>query len=223
MKNFLKGLTRILAPPLAYWSIRLIFLTMRVEYHGDGPCREHLGRGGNIILAFWHGQLLMMPYSYFGTKGITILVSHHSDGELIARTVSRFGIKSVRGSSSRGWFGGFKSMLKRAREGRDIAITPDGPRGPAHEAQTGVIQLASKTGLPIIPVAFGASKKKIFNSWDSFMAPRLFSRGAFVYGEPIFIKKRLNSEATGEAAKRLQKTLNTLTEDAERRVARRGR
>jgi len=222
MKKFLKGLTRILAPPLAYWIIRLIFLTMRVEYSGDGPCRRHLNEGGNIILAFWHGQLLMMPYSYFGTKGITILVSHHSDGELIARTVSRFGIRSERGSTTRGWFGGFKAMLKSAKAGGDIAITPDGPRGPAHVAQTGVIQLASKTGLPIVPVAFAASKKRIFNSWDSFIMPRLFSKGAFVYGDPIFIKKRLNSEATDSAAKELQKTLNTLTADAERRMDRRG-
>ncbi len=211
-----------MGPPLAYWAIRLIFLTMRIEYVNDGPCRKHLGEGGNIILAFWHGQLLMMPFSYFGTRGITILVSHHSDGELIARTVSRFGIHSVRGSTTRGWFGGFKAMLKRAREGGDIAITPDGPRGPARVAQTGVIQLASKTGLPIIPVAFAASKKKVFKSWDSFMAPRLFSRGAFVYADPIFVKKRLDSAATEAAAEALQKTLNGLTEDAERRVARRG-
>jgi len=209
-----------LGPPLAYWVIRLIFRTMRVEYVNDGPCREHVSRGGNFILAFWHGQLLMMPYSYFGTKGVSILISHHSDGELVARTVAGFGIDSVRGSTSRGWFGGFKAMLKKARDGGDIAITPDGPRGPARVAQTGVIQLASKTGLPIIPVAFAASKKRNFNSWDSFMVPRLFSRGAFVYGDPIFLQKRLSNSATARAAEVLQGILNRLTEEADARVQR---
>jgi len=209
-----------LGPPVAYWFIRLIFFTMRVEYINDGPCRKHISGGGNFILAFWHGQLLMMPYSYFGTKGVTILISHHSDGELVARTVAGFGISSVRGSTTRGWFGGFKAMLKRAREGGDLAITPDGPRGPAREAQTGVIQLASKTGLPIMPVAFAASKKRFFKSWDSFMVPRLFSRGAFVYGDPIFIQKRLSSSATVKAAQVLQDILNRLTDDAEVRVQR---
>ncbi len=216
MKKIIKALTETLAPPLAYWIIRLIYLTMRVEFVNDMPCREHIRGGGNYILAFWHGQLLMMPYSYFGKKGVTILVSHHSDGELVARTVSGFGIKSVRGSTTRGWFGGFKAMLQAVRGGRDLAITPDGPRGPARVAQSGVIQLASKTGLPIIPVAFDASKKRSFKSWDSFMVPRLFSRGVFVYGAPVFIKKRLSAEGTEAARESLEDTLNDLTAAAER-------
>lgn len=215
----MKKILNALGPPIAYWVIRLIFLTMRVEYINDRPCREHLNKGGNIILAFWHGQLLMMPYSYLGKAGITILVSHHSDGELVAKTVSRFGIRSVRGSTTRGWFGGFKAMLQTVRDGKDLAITPDGPRGPARVAQTGVIQLASKTGLPIIPVAFAASKKRNFKSWDSFMVPRLFSKGVFVYADPMFVNKRLNKAETEAEAEALQKTLNSITEDARGQAA----
>ncbi len=220
MKKILKAAARTLGPPLAAWAIRLIHLTMRVEYVNDGPCREFLRDGGNIILAFWHGQLLMMPYSYFGTKGVTILVSQHSDGELIARTVKRFGIRSVRGSTTRGWFGGFKAMLRTAHSGGDLAITPDGPRGPARKAQSGVIQLASKTGLPIVPVAFAASRKKTFRSWDSFMVPRLFSRGAFVYGDLVFVPRRLSPDKAEEARASIEEELNNLTAEAEARVAR---
>ena len=220
MKKILKAAARTLGPPLAALAIRLIRLTMRVEYVNDGPCREFLRDGGNIILAFWHGQLLMMPYSYFGTKGITILVSQHSDGELIARTVQRFGIRSVRGSTTRGWFGGFKAMLRTAHSGGDLAITPDGPRGPARKAQRGVIQLASKTGLPIVPVAFAASKKKTFRSWDSFMVPRLFSRGAFVYGDLVFVPRRLGPDKAEEARASIEEELDNLTREAEARVAR---
>jgi len=219
MKNMIKAAVRAIGPPLATRAIRLIHLTMRVEYVNDGPCREFLRDGGNIILAFWHGQLLMMPYSYFGTSGVTILVSHHSDGELIARTVKGFGIGSVRGSTTRGWFGGFKAMLRAAHAGGDLAITPDGPRGPARVAQSGVIQLASKTGHPIVPVAFAASRKKTFRSWDSFIVPRLFSRGVFVYGSPVFVPRRLTPGEAEEARVALEKTLNGLTEEAGRRVA----
>ena len=220
MKNFFNTLAKTLGPPIACRVIRLIFLTLRVEFVNDGPCRKLVGDGGNFILAFWHGQLLMMPYAYLGTKGVTILVSHHSDGELVARTVRGFGIRSVRGSTTRGWFGGFKAMLLAAHGGGDLAITPDGPRGPACLAQSGVIQLADKTGLPIVPVAFAASKKRSFRSWDSFMVPRLFARGFFVYGDPVYIKKRLSAAEAEEARKSLEETLNALTKEAERLAAR---
>lgn len=150
------------APIVAALVIRLLRLTMRTRYVGFGRYRELCREGRQVIIAFWHGRLLMMPYAYLGTRGITILVSRSKDGELIARTVRAFGIESVRGSSSRGWLGGLKGLLKAIGSGRDVAITPDGPRGPGMEAQSGIIQVASRTGLTIIPMTFGASKKKHF-------------------------------------------------------------
>ena len=116
--------------------------------------------GRNVILAFWHGRLMMMPLIYRG-RGITVLISQHKDGELVARTMNGLGIDSVRGSSTRGWLGGVKGLLKAARSGRDLAITPDGPKGPKFRAQSGIVQIARVTGLPIIPMAFGAAKKKL--------------------------------------------------------------
>ncbi len=158
-KRILDRITVALLPRLARWMIRFLALSMRFTYVNFDSYRKRLDKGGQIILAFWHGRLLMMPYSYPG-RGITVLVSQHRDGELIARTVKGFGIESVRGSSTRGWFGGIKGLLKSVRSGRDIAITPDGPQGPRYKAQMGTIQLAATTGLPIYPMAFGASKKK---------------------------------------------------------------
>ncbi len=160
IKRFLNGLVLLLGPALASIIIRGLAFTMRINYVNCEDYRRLTGEGKNHILAFWHGRLLMMPFGYMGKKGITILVSTHRDGELIARTVRHFNISSVRGSSTRGWFGGFKGLLREARAGRDLAITPDGPQGPARRAQTGVVQLASKTGFPIVPMAFAASKKK---------------------------------------------------------------
>ncbi len=158
-EKFSDKLLKTLAPGLAALVIRFLHLTMRTTYVNFDSYRERLKDGGQIILAFWHGRLLMMPYSYPG-RGISILVSQSSDGELIARTVRSFGIESVRGSSSRGWFGGIKGLLKSVRDGRDLAITPDGPRGPKQVAQMGTIQIARATGLPVYPMSFGVSKKK---------------------------------------------------------------
>jgi len=148
------------APVLAAVIIKVLRATMRITYVGFEEYRRLVSEGRQVIIAFWHGRLLMMPYAYFGRPGITILVSASRDGELIARTVRAFGIESVRGSTSRGWLSGLKGLLKAVRRGRDLAITPDGPRGPGMKAQMGVIQLARATGLPIIPMTFGASKKK---------------------------------------------------------------
>ena len=162
MKNgLLNRLSLAVLPGLASVLIRLIAVTMRIRYVNAEGYGKLADSGKNAIGAFWHGRLLMMPYAYRGKKGVTILVSTHRDGELIARTIRRFGIHSVRGSTTRGWMEGFKGLMRAARAGRDIAITPDGPKGPARRAQLGVIQLARATGLPIIPVTFSASKKKL--------------------------------------------------------------
>ncbi len=146
-------------PVVARLVIRGIAFTMRFTYVGFENHLRRVAEGKQAIYAFWHGRLLMMPFAYRG-HAITILVSQHRDGELIARTVEGLGINTVRGSTTRGWMGGTKGLLKAIRRGSDIAITPDGPQGPRYRAQMGAVQLARATGLPIIPVSFSASKKK---------------------------------------------------------------
>lgn len=208
-------LTLVVVPMLARLIIRSLHLTMRITYVGFEGYRRRIKSGSRIILAFWHGRLLMMPYSYPG-RGITILVSQSKDGELVSRTVKGFGIDSVRGSSSKGWFAGIKGLLKSVQAGRDVAITPDGPRGPGGKAQMGAVQIARATGLPIYPVAFGASKVKKFRSWDSFVLPYPFTRGVFICGEPIPVAKDSDADEMEEARRRLEDRLNDLTERADR-------
>ncbi|MBI5344031.1 MAG: DUF374 domain-containing protein, partial [Deltaproteobacteria bacterium] len=105
MKKTLNSISFFIIPFIARLLIRFLKLTMRITYVNFEGYRDLLGKGGHIILAFWHGRLMMMPYAYPG-KSITILVSAHRDGGLISKTVEGFGIKSVRGSTTRGWFGG---------------------------------------------------------------------------------------------------------------------
>ncbi len=212
--RLLDRISLVLAPRMAFWVIRLISATMRKSYVNFEGYRKTLSGGRQIILAFWHGRLLMMPYSYPG-MGITILVSQSKDGELISRTVRGFGIESVRGSSTRGWFGGIKGLLKSVNDGKDIAITPDGPKGPGMKAQMGVIQIARTTGLPIFPMSFGASKKKTFASWDRFMLPYPFSKGVFICGEPIFVSPTAGPSEMEGARISLERALTELTEKAD--------
>lgn len=159
MSRFSEKFVMRALPFLAALVIRLLRATMRIDYVGYDRYREYASRGAQVIIAFWHGRLLMMPYCYLG-KRISIMVSQSKDGELIARTVRSFRMDSVRGSTTRGWVAGIKGLLRAAHEGSDLAITPDGPKGPAMRAQMGAIQIAKATGLPILPISFGASKKK---------------------------------------------------------------
>lgn len=173
-----------LAPPLASVVIRLLHATMRTEILEEEIPRALWSRKEASILAFWHDQLLLMVKGYRG-PGASILISSSKDGELISRTMGRFGMTAVRGSSSRGGVGALREMVRLAKVAEDLVITPDGPRGPRHEVKPGVIQLARLTGRPVIPMAFVASRGHRFKSWDRFLLPYPFSRGIFSFGEPL--------------------------------------
>lgn len=200
---------------LAAGVIRGLRASVRLRHHGDGPVRQWEARGEHFILAFWHRHLLLMPYAYRGRR-ISVLVSQSRDGELIARTVARLGIDSSRGSSSRGGAAGMRSLLRKAAEGWDLAFTPDGPRGPAGEVQPGVILAAAATGLPVQPVAVGASRAKRLRSWDRFLVPLPFASVHFVYGEPLRVERRGDPAA---AAAELKRRLDGAEAEAERLAA----
>ncbi len=148
----------LLLPPLGSAVIRALGRTLCVRtLHGERIAR-FWGKGGGVIIAFWHGRQLMMPLCYGGRK-LAILISEHRDGELIHRIVSRFGFGAVRGSTTRGGARALRQLIRLGRAGVDLAVTPDGPRGPRCIAQNGVIELAKMTGRPIVPLTFAASKK----------------------------------------------------------------
>lgn len=208
-----------LLPPVAAALIRILFLTMRCETRGHEAVDALYQDGRHIVLAFWHAQQLMIPMGYRGT-GAHVLISQHSDGEIIARIIARFGHEAVRGSSTRGGAGALRTLIKVGRSGRDVVVTPDGPKGPRQVAKLGVIQLAKATGMPIVPLAFACSQKTLFASWDRYMVPHPFSKGLFLYGEPLWVPKEADDEALEAARVALERTLNRLTEQAEREVVR---
>ena len=204
----------LLAPLLAAAVIRLLHLCIRTEFVGEEHPRAFWQRGDQVILAFWHDQLLLMVQGYRGPKA-KILISPSKDGELIARTMRYFGQDAVRGSSSRGGRAAFKEMLQLAEEKVDLVFTPDGPKGPRHELKDGVVQLARMTGRAVVPMAFACSAGHRFKSWDRFLFPYPFSRGVYSFGEPVSFTKEEGVELFRQ---RLQEAMRANQAKAERRL-----
>ncbi|MBN2331864.1 MAG: lysophospholipid acyltransferase family protein [Deltaproteobacteria bacterium] len=185
MKKLGDWLLLRVVPLLASLVIRGLSLLIRIDYLGMEYWRQCRQDKRGVIISFWHDQLLLMVKGNPSKAGARILISASKDGELIARTMRYFGHDAVRGSSSRGGKEALKEMVLLAQEPGDLAITPDGPRGPRHRLKPGVAQLARLTGRPVLPLAFACSRGRRFQSWDRFLLPYPFSRGVFVLGEPV--------------------------------------
>jgi len=206
-------------PRLAAWILCAIAATMRREDVGLEHPRGVLRRGERAIVAFWHGRLLMMPFVYPG-EPTAILISQHRDGEVIAQVAEQLGLSVVRGSATRGAVRAFREMLQALRGGSHVVITPDGPRGPRQQLKPGVVELARLSGMPILPVAFGAWPRKVLQSWDRFLVPLPFGRGVYVWGEPIYIPADADHAALQTYEKAVQECLDGLVAQADARAAR---
>jgi 3-deoxy-D-manno-octulosonic-acid transferase len=172
------------AGALGPFVVRTLGATWRVTVEHAEREREARACARPVVYACWHGQLL--PLGYVGRgRGLSLLVSWNRDGEISARFFAALGYDIVRGSTSRGSARGAVAMLARMRDGRDAAMTPDGPRGPAGFVQPGTLYLAEKTGGSVLPVVAAASSVRRLSGWDRFMVPLPFARVAVVFGEPI--------------------------------------
>ena len=156
----------------------------------------------------------MMPFVYNG-KDLSFLVSPHRDGQIVGKALARFGFHAILGSTTRKGFSAFKQMVKAHQDGSDLAIVPDGPRGPRYRVQMGVIELAKLIGRPIVPLSFSASRRKIFKTWDHFLLPYPFSKGVFIWGEPVFVDADGDRAHLEEKRALLEKRLNELTDQAD--------
>jgi len=170
-----------LVPRLIYLSHQFLAFTIRWEFVGE---RYRPGQAP-YLLSFWHARILMMPKAYKGWNG-SMMISEHRDGAFIADAVELMGIASSRGSSTRGGARALLEMIRLARSGTPLGITPDGPKGPREVVQPGTVQLAKKSGLPIRAVCYATKRHWRANSWDRFYIPKPFTRGVFVIGEPVF-------------------------------------
>ena len=192
----------------------LICKTMRITIIGRERADSVRGGGGRVVFALWHAELLLLSYVHRFQR-VQVIISQHGDGEIIAQVTRRLGYGSVRGSTTRGGMRALAGMIRKAAAGYDIAFTPDGPRGPRHVVQPGVIYAAQRSGLPILPIAGCASRQWAFKSWDRFQVPKPFSKGYAIYGEPISVPREATDEEIEQYRLQLEDALNQLSAHVE--------
>ena len=213
---------RAIACWLVAQYIRLVWATGRWEIK-NSALPERLWREGKpFIIAFWHGRLLILPAMWPRRAKISMLISMHRDGELIARAIGYFGHGTVRGSAARagsdkdrGGVAALRGMLKALKANEYVGITPDGPRGPRMRATDGIVTVARMAGVPIIPCSYGARSRVVLSTWDRFVLPLPFTRGVILWGEPIYVTRDADAGAMGEARLAVEAGLNGVTNAAD--------
>jgi lysophospholipid acyltransferase (LPLAT)-like uncharacterized protein len=207
--GLLQNLSLRILPAVAGFVLRFWFATCRLKVHGVENCRNTLDANKPVIVTFWHYSLLgVFPLlrQYSGA----VMVSSSKDGEYIARFVEYLGFRTVRGSRNKHGVQALKDLMKFAKSGENTAIVADGSQGPARIAQPGSILLASRTGIPILPMAWSASRYLSIRSWDKTSLPKPFSRIDFIYGEPFHVPSGLKSEGIEDYRLQLEERLNDL-------------
>lgn len=183
LKKLFRALALIIVPFVASVVIRLIYATNKKKFHSPPSVGEE-----PIIFACWHGELLMLPYLYSKYRKIPhakVLISSHFDGMLISKTIKYFGLETIEGSTNRNATRVLMQGIRALKDGYDIGITPDGPKGPRHEVADGIIAMAQKANAKIVLVEMKPTKFWQFNSWDKFIVPKPFGTLNYYSTPPI--------------------------------------
>lgn len=198
--------------------VKCLMLTWRARWT-DRSGRFN-GEKGPVIYCIWHNRLALSMFIYHRwtrkkrpANGLVALISASKDGGLLADILRQFGVKAVRGSSSRRGNQALLEATTSAEQGYNIAITPDGPRGPKYKIQPGIIALAQLTGLPIVPVAAYISPKICTKSWDQFQIPLPFARCEIEFGKSISVPRDASEEDRERLRMELEQALSAMTRD----------
>lgn len=203
--------------------LRLLYWSMRWAPH---PLLQNdaIAMKAPRIYTFWHNRQVMMPclcrtaIRRGKISRVSTLISAHRDGRLIAKAISYLGLDSIAGSSTRGGVEALTKMIKCLRSGSDLAVTPDGPRGPIYKVKLGALKAAQKSSVPIFPCAYAASSFWRLKSWDQMIIPKPFSRGIALVGEPLQVPANSSDEDLQRIAERLERRLIAITEKADQAV-----
>lgn len=165
-------------------AARALVATWHIEFVGLELIQALRARRQPRVSVLWHEHLLPLLWANRGSRAV-IMASRHTDGRRLAATSRRWGYDVAEGSSSRGGVAVLRRALRVLRDGGEVAIAVDGPRGPARSAKPGAAFAAMRTGAVIVPVAAGATRAWRLRSWDRLMVPAPFARVRIVYGEPL--------------------------------------
>lgn len=212
--NFVKKI----ACKLVYLYVRLVLFTSKTKIiYKDFSIEEH--KNTQCILATWHGRVLVSTMVNPFELPACAIVSDHNDGRLIGEVIKQRGIELIYGSSNRRRLSSLKEILIYIKKGYNFLITPDGPRGPAQTINGAIINIASSTGLPIVPAISSYKKFKQFRSWDKFMFPYPFNEIVFVFSQPIYIPKNISIEDREIYTIKLRDSLNEITALSDQKIS----
>lgn len=192
---------------------RLVTASLRCRWR-DRSGLAAVQQGPPVIFCLWHNRLaISMLVHRRHRRKLTALVSASKDGALLSAVLGRFGINQIRGSSSRRGPQALLELTSRAEMGHNLAVTPDGPKGPRYVVQNGVIALAQVTGLAIIPVTCNTRRKICLKSWDRFQIPLPFSRCELILNKPILVPREADEFQREECRKELETSLRQSSKD----------
>lgn len=212
MKQWWRSRRPYLLSGIIYSLVRLVWFTVRLKLVGWEMARD---LPGSKIYCGWHGRSFI-PANFFKGRGVYGIFSLSRDGELQTRIFSRLGFRVIRGSTGRGGERALVESIRVLRKGAEMAITPDGPRGPAHIVQGGVLAMAKKSGCALIPVGTAARPAIYVPSWDKYMLPAPFARASFVLGEPMYVPADATDEQVEEIRQALQDQIHAMQAEADR-------
>ena len=202
-----------------YAAIRLGSATLRYRWF-DRSEYIHTPGTGPVIYCIWHNRLALSMPAYFNyaaqrkpTPGLAAMVSASKDGGFLSGILECFKVQPVRGSSSRRGSQALLELTTWAERGYDLAITPDGPRGPLYIVQDGVMSLAQLTGLPVVPFSFYAKWKVCVKSWDRFQIPLPFSYCEMRLGKAVFVPRNATDEQRELLRQQIETELRAITRD----------
>jgi hypothetical protein len=204
---------------LVFAMIRTISATLRYR-RDDRSNFINVPTPGPAIYCVWHNRLALSMPAYFDyvkkrnqTPGLAAMVSASKDGGFLTGILECFNVQPVRGSSSRRGPQALLELTTWAERGYDLAITPDGPRGPLYVVQEGVMSLAQLTGLPIVPVSYHVNWKIRVKSWDRFQIPLPFSRCEMIYEKPVFVPREATDAEREQLRRQLETALRAISSD----------
>jgi len=192
--------------------LRSIAHTWRFEIRNAAALESLRDQRRPFLFSLWHGQLLPLLWHHRRER-IAVLISEHRDGELVARLARSLGYRLIRGSSTRGGERALLALVRDLRDGNEVAVTPDGPRGPAFSFAPGALIAAHRAGAPILPIAAHSESAWHLGSWDRFLIPKPFARVTVAYGDPVEVAAS-DARAAAEQSDRFQDLMNATTKAA---------
>ena len=205
---------------LIFTLIRAVSVTLRSRVEDASGLFSGKTTTEPVIFSIWHNRLALCLVMYHRhvvrhqpQRKMAAMVSASKDGAMLARILELFGVQPVRGSTSRRGPQALRELTAWGAQGYDLAITPDGPRGPCYTVQSGVVSVAQLTGLPVVPVSYHLNRKTRLKSWDRFQVPWPFARWTIRVGDVLRVPRDASEADRDRFRQELEARMRAITDD----------